>query len=847
LLPERLRGLSSRVSNRLGGIRGHVDGVIGRELVGWAQPLREGHGTLRVGLFIQGARILEVPANIHRADLEAAGIGSGHFGFAIPLSSEVHHLAATNGGEVELRVLSGTRQIPLGRCELSGGVASSGSSLRGQTPLQKHLFADARLLSGLLARPPLADITPRPCSAVQAKLFDRTDYIHSESELPELMFGYGEYIRYRDRLDIHFDFQRDPGEAAHFLEHYLRHYGAMRGELRVPLPKRTLDWLNETVVIPGQRRVLTRAAWAFLVNTPPILHSMNFNAPDWYNWAVYWWAVKKVQECHFEDCLVPDFMADTLREVAPAWQDCVYGPSEFMIRIHGETPELSTLILQTEAGRRDLTCALMLMALKRPDYLRFIPKAAIDAALSPAPMHDGSGVLRYFASGERPTVLAKFCESLGQPQAELTRMSYRDALRLQGFDLDTLRFLTFTSEGHRAEFAQLPALPRQAPVDVQIIGPFAKASGLGQATRLSANALDSAGLRPNRVDFGLDNPAPEGFSRACAVSEYRPAKVNIWHLNAEAIPLAAAYQPDAFSGAYNIGYFYWELDSPGACHFLGMDMLDEIWVSTAFGASIYRPHTDKPVVNVGMCYEELPEISRKEARAFLEQAAKIKGNPFVFLVTFDSFSFVQRKNPIGVLAAFTKAFPKDEDVRLIIKTQNRSRVMDPTQLEIWAAVDQALAADPRIKLIDETLQYEDILKLKKGADGYISLHKSEGWGFGMIEAMNLGVPVLCTGYSGNMDFCDEETCWLVDYDLKELAPQDYIFVRKGQKWAEPDIRHAAKQMRAMKADPALTRARAEAARQRVQREFSEAAIARRYGARIREILTALEDQKKATA
>ena len=162
-------------------------------------------------------------------------------------------------------------------------------------------------------------------------------------------------------------------------------------------------------------------------------------------------------------------------------------------------------------------------------------------------------------------------------------------------------------------------------------------------------------------------------------------------------------------------------------------------------------------------------------------------------------------------------------------------------------MDAALAADPRISLVDETLRYEDLLKFKKGADAYISLHRSEGWGFGMIEAMNLGVPVLATGYSGNMDFCDDRTCWLVDYRLVELTQDDYIFVVPGQKWADPDVAHAARQMRAMRDDPRELARRARAARARVQRDFSEAAIGRRYAARMRQILAELDGSARCRA
>jgi glycosyltransferase involved in cell wall biosynthesis len=117
----------------------------------------------------------------------------------------------------------------------------------------------------------------------------------------------------------------------------------------------------------------------------------------------------------------------------------------------------------------------------------------------------------------------------------------------------------------------------------------------------------------------------------------------------------------------------------------------------------------------------------------------------VFLVAFDSYSFVQRKNPVGVLEAFRKAFPNGENVRLIVKTQNRDNISGAVQARIWQNVEAICARDSRIVVMNETLSYDKLLELKAGVDCYISLHKSEGFGFGMLEAMNLKVPVVCTG------------------------------------------------------------------------------------------------------
>lgn len=412
-------------------------------------------------------------------------------------------------------------------------------------------------------------------------------------------------------------------------------------------------------------------------------------------------------------------------------------------------------------------------------------------------------------------------------------------MRLLGYDLNNQVFLSITPEGDRFDAAATPPLASTEKVDVQMIGPFKKASGLGQATRLSAQAMALTGFSVNTVDHGLDNPAPEGFSSSAGqISDYRPARVNLIHLNAESIPLVFAYEPDVFNGAYNIGYFFWELDSPAACHFLGIDFLDEIWVSSEYGVTIYQPGNDKPVTKVGMCFEETPDIDRVQAQAFVNSRFGFSGSEFVFLVAFDSYSFVQRKNPIGVLKAFLQAFDGVHDARLVIKTQNRDKVTDPVQVAIWDQVDALMAGDKRIRVLNETLTYKDLLQLKKGSDCYISLHKSEGWGFGMIEAMNLSIPVVCTGYSGNMEFCSEDTAWLVKYTEVTLEEDDYIFVVAGQKWADPDIDDAARQFKAVYDDPKERARKVAAAYKNVQQNFSPRAIAQNYQDRLKKILDA---------
>ncbi|MGR3249983.1 MAG: glycosyltransferase family 4 protein [Paracoccus sp. (in: a-proteobacteria)] len=829
---ERLKSRLGRVAGRTRGFRGNVDGFVDGALAGWvAGP--EG-AQQRVGVFTAQGLVAQGAADLFRNDLRDAGIGTGHHGFSIPVDPATLQAIRDAGGEVRLRTL-GSPVFEIGRYHFAGAAPQPAAPARAKArpgpearreDLRQVLFSDVQQLKEALTEATeTRGMRQAPALAAHGAIFGDTDYIHGGS-LPEGMTAYAEYVRYRYKLDETFDTLEDPAEVAHFLNWYIAGYNTLRGGLRVPISKDMLDDLNAPVVIGGQRASLTRATWSFLMGVPPILHSMDFQNPDWVLWAVYWWSINQARALNCEDCLVPQIYIDLLAEMPERWQGESFAPSQFMLRLHAENAALGALDLTREDDRRTLLLAIMAMAVTRPDFLRYVPAEALEQVLNKS------------KSGAEPAFSTFFRDMGGEDTPPLTRADLARILRLKGFDLETRRFVNFTPEGHRIEAAMLTPVQSEEVVDLQLIGPFEKASGLGQATRLSASVLAETGLSVNAVNFGLDNPAPEGFSRVGATSDYKRARINLIHLNAESIPLVFAYEPDAFSGAYNIGYFFWELDTPAACHYLGMDMLDEIWVSTEYGVRIYQPEAGKPVTNVGMCYEDLPEIERESSRRFVTDRFGFDGSEFVFLVAFDSFSFVQRKNPVGTLKAFCEAFEGVEDVRLVIKTQNRTKVQDPAQQTIWAEVDRLMEGDDRIVILDETLSYDDLLRLKKGSDCYVSLHKSEGWGFGMIEAMNLGVPVVCTGYSGNMDFCRADTAWLVGYEEVELGEDDYIFVRKGQKWAEPDHEDAVRQLRAVYDQPEERDRRAQAALALVKEDFSAPAIARRYEARLREILEA---------
>ena len=179
-----------------------------------------------------------------------------------------------------------------------------------------------------------------------------------------------------------------------------------------------------------------------------------------------------------------------------------------------------------------------------------------------------------------------------------------------------------------------------------------------------------------------------------------------------------------------------------------LEDIDEIWVPNGFVGEAVRqvfagPITIiPPTVDVG----GVPARRRKDFGMEAER--------FYFLFSFDYFSSPYRKNPLGVVEAFQRAFPNGrENVGLIIHCIGQvDRYAD-----IHKAIQQASAADSRIQISDRSFSHNDMLGLIHSADAYVSLHRSEGLGMGMAEAMAFGRIVIGTNFSGNADFLTEQT------------------------------------------------------------------------------------------
>jgi glycosyltransferase involved in cell wall biosynthesis len=329
-----------------------------------------------------------------------------------------------------------------------------------------------------------------------------------------------------------------------------------------------------------------------------------------------------------------------------------------------------------------------------------------------------------------------------------------------------------------ADHAQLPG--------VNIIGFGDNVMGIGEDVRALTAALGHAGIPRAIFNISLSDKfgtsAPHEFE---ALRSDRP----IFPINIFALPpfemarLHIEHGANLFHRRYSIGYWPWELTSIPA-HWRGIfDLVGEIWASSEFLLDVFRKLTAKPV-------QLVPPYLNVPMPTVVDLASSgISADDLVFLTLCDLNSFTTRKNPEGTIVAFKQAFATRGRERLVIKALNAHS--QPTALQRLQAM---IGDDDRCVVLLDTLSRAEIAGLIQRADCLVSLHRAEGFGRVIAEAMALGTAVVATNWSGNTSYLDETRGYPVSFTLRDVAVGEYVF-QHGSQWAEPSIEDAVVKLR----------------------------------------------------
>ena len=366
--------------------------------------------------------------------------------------------------------------------------------------------------------------------------------------------------------------------------------------------------------------------------------------------------------------------------------------------------------------------------------------------------------------------------------------------------------------------------PGQAlALTVRLYGHVSARFGLGDGAAATRRILEACGCAVHCHDLRLStHPALDPLPPDEAPP---PAPlIDLVHTNPNVLAASPGLlDPAALTAPLRIGYWAWELEAfPDGWepHF---SSYDEIWCPSGACAQSLSQRSPVPVVAV----PHLPDWPRLDA---LRRQRRETAEPFRFLTLFDFWSTPERKNPAGVIAAFQRAFPpgaggEGPAVELLIKSSSAEQF--PRQR---AALEALAGGDPRVRWLDGLLSREELDALFCSADALVSLHRAEGFGLNLADAMAIGLPVIATGYSANLEFMPPGSAVLVPWQPVTInqACGDY---RAGLWWAEPDQAAAAEGMRRLVEQPAWAAALAErgaaAVRERLSAERITAIVRER--------------------
>lgn len=367
---------------------------------------------------------------------------------------------------------------------------------------------------------------------------------------------------------------------------------------------------------------------------------------------------------------------------------------------------------------------------------------------------------------------------------------------------------------------------RHARHEFNVVGFLTAELGVGESARCMVRAADAAGMGTALVPLKLNcRNRQQDLTYAARLQETNPYRVNVIHIDAPAARDIDHHHGRAFrAGKYNIGYLAWELTEFPDPWVPSLAYFDEIWTPSDFTRAAIAMKSPLPVLAMphAIAFDRPVNVDRRRLG--------LPADRFLFLFLYDLNSYSARKNPQAVLAAFRQSGLAGH-AALVIKVQNAAE--NPVD---FAALQEAVRDLPDTVLIAGTRTRAEIYELEAACDCFVSLHRSEGFGLAVAEAMYLGKPVISTDWSATAEYVTPGNGCPVRCTLAPIA-QNHGPYTKGQPWAEPDIAHAAEWMQRLFADRSLGRQLGAAAQRTIEERFAPAVIGARYCRRLESIAT----------
>lgn len=349
---------------------------------------------------------------------------------------------------------------------------------------------------------------------------------------------------------------------------------------------------------------------------------------------------------------------------------------------------------------------------------------------------------------------------------------------------------------------------------VNLFGYIRAELGVGESCRLVANSLETLKIPFGVINYPICAARQQDFTWTHKEIKKPFYNTNLFNINAD--QLIFAYRNnlinrDFFKGKYNIALWHWELPEFPNEFIESFKIVNEVWVPSTF---ILKSILKKSPVPVKL----IPHgIKTSVFPAYFDRTYfQLPNKQFLFLTMYDPNSGTVRKNPQAAVKAFQLAFGnKDLSVGLVIKINNHL-------IDVSAEIEnlqKIIGNYENIHIINRVLNPHEVNALMDITDCLVSLHRSEGFGLPIAEAMISEKPVIATGWSGNMDFMNEENSCSVRFHLTNIS-QDWGSYRTNQVWAEPDIENAAYYMKKIITNPPWRNEVAVKGRETIKKYFS---------------------------
>jgi glycosyltransferase involved in cell wall biosynthesis len=318
---------------------------------------------------------------------------------------------------------------------------------------------------------------------------------------------------------------------------------------------------------------------------------------------------------------------------------------------------------------------------------------------------------------------------------------------------------------------------------IDVLGFFTADFGVGEAARNLVSALRSVDVDVSTINYTDTESRTDHFYITEDVSRHRTLLTSI---NADQLNVARQRFGDTFfENRYVVGQWFWELEEAPSWYASAWPLVNELWAPTRFIESMLKKSAPS---HVQVRHVPLPIEQSTIDTNYTRQYFNIDDR-YMFLFVFDLMSIMKRKNPLGLIEAYSKAFSENDGAQLVIKAMHGDKRRDDLN-----ALVNAVANRCDITVIDQNFSRVETSTLISLADCYVSLHRSEGFGLTLAEAMSHGVPVIATNYSGNTDFMSERNSFLISWD-RVLVGEGAGGYNPAATWAEPRLSEASDAMR----------------------------------------------------